>query len=83
MNLGIAFPCQRIVETLRQKAGSKKIEWAGSLRRMKENIGDIDILATGPNKEKIVQTFTHLPEVKEVLASERPKPLSLWKEEHR
>jgi DNA polymerase (family 10) len=74
MNLGIAFPvAKRIVETLRQNAGSKKIEWAGSLRRMKENIGDIDILATGPNKEKIVQTFTHLPEVKEVLASGETK----------
>jgi DNA polymerase (family 10) len=74
MNLGIAFPvAKRIVETLRQKTGSKKIEWAGSLRRMKENIGDIDILATGPNKEKIVQTFTHLPVVKEVLASGETK----------
>jgi DNA polymerase (family 10) len=74
MNLGIAFPvAKRIVETLRQKTGSKKIEWAGSLRRMKENIGDIDILATGPNKEKILQAFTHLPEVKEVLASGETK----------
>src|SRR4030066_1612030 len=74
MNLGMAFPAaKRIVETLRQKTGSKKIEWAGSLRRMKENIGDIDILATGPDKEKIVQAFTHLPEVKEVLASGETK----------
>jgi DNA polymerase (family 10) len=61
------------VEALRQKTGSKKIEWAGSLRRMRENIGDIDILATGPDKEKIVETFTHLPEVKEVLASGETK----------
>jgi DNA polymerase (family 10) len=74
MNLGIAFPvAKRIAEALREKAGSKKIEWAGSLRRMKENIGDIDILATGLNKEKIVYTFTHLPEVKEVLASGETK----------
>ncbi len=74
MNLGVAFPiAKRIVETLRQKTGSKKIEWAGSLRRMKEHIGDIDILATGPNKEKMVQAFTHLPEVKEVLASGETK----------
>jgi DNA polymerase (family 10) len=74
MNLGAAFPvAKRIVETLRQKTGSKKIEWAGSLRRMRENIGDIDILATGPDKEKIVQSFTHLPEVKEVLASGETK----------
>ena len=74
MNLGAAFPIgKRIVETLRQKTGSRKIEWAGSLRRMKENIGDIDILATGPDKEKIVHSFTHLPEVKEVLASGETK----------
>jgi DNA polymerase (family X) len=74
MNLGTAFPiAKRIVETLRQKTGSKKIEWAGSLRRMKENIGDIDILATGPDKERIVHAFTHLPEVKEVLASGETK----------
>jgi DNA polymerase (family 10) len=74
MNLGVAFPlAKRIVESLREKTGSRKIEWAGSLRRMRENIGDIDILATGPNPEKIVHTFTHLPEVKEVLASGETK----------
>jgi DNA polymerase (family 10) len=74
MNLGSAFPvAKRIVETLRQKTGSQKIEWAGSLRRMRENIGDIDILATGADHEKIVHTFTHLPEVKEVLASGETK----------
>jgi DNA polymerase (family 10) len=74
MNLGVAFPlAKRIVETLREKTGSRRIEWAGSLRRMRENIGDIDILATGPIHEKIVYTFTHLPEVKEVLASGETK----------
>ncbi len=74
MNLGIAFPlARRIVETLREKTGSRKIEWAGSLRRMRENIGDIDILATGPNHQKMIRAFTHLPEVKEVLASGETK----------
>ncbi len=74
MNLGMAFPvAKRIVEALREKAGSRKIEWAGSLRRMRENIGDIDILAAGSNKETIIQTFTHLSEVKEVLVSGETK----------
>ncbi|MGA2517217.1 MAG: DNA polymerase/3'-5' exonuclease PolX [Thermodesulfobacteriota bacterium] len=74
MSLGVAFPAaKRIVESLRQRTGSRKIEWAGSLRRMKETIGDIDIMATDPDKEKIVQVFTHLPEVKEVLASGETK----------
>ncbi len=74
MNLGMAFPvAKRIVEALRERTGSKKIEWAGSLRRMKENIGDIDLLATGPDHQKIIHAFTHLPEVKEVLASGETK----------
>ncbi len=74
MNLGIAFPiAKRIVETLRAKTGSEQIEWAGSLRRMKETIGDIDILATGPDEGKILRAFTSLQEVKEVLASGETK----------
>jgi len=74
MNLGMAFPvAKRIVKILREKTGSDKVEWAGSLRRMRENIGDIDILATGPSHEKIIYAFTHLPDVKEVLASGETK----------
>ncbi len=74
MNLGMAFPvAKRIVEALRRGTGSEKIQWAGSLRRMREDIGDIDILATGPNPEKIIEAFTHLPEVREVLASGETK----------
>jgi DNA polymerase (family X) len=74
MNLGIAFPvAKRVVEALRKSVGSGKIEWAGSLRRMRENIGDIDLLATGPDGTKIIQAFTRLPEVKEILASGETK----------
>jgi DNA polymerase (family X) len=74
MNLGIAFPvAKRIVEALRQNVRSSKVEWAGSLRRMRENIGDIDILATGPDRMKIIQAFTRLPEVKAILASGETK----------
>ena len=74
MNLGIAFPvAKRIVESLREKVRASKIEWAGSLRRMRENIGDIDLLATGPDKEKILQAFTRLSEVKEILVSGETK----------
>ncbi|MGQ9636750.1 MAG: DNA polymerase/3'-5' exonuclease PolX [Thermodesulfobacteriota bacterium] len=74
MNLGMAFPvAKRIIDTLRERTGSQKIEWAGSLRRMKENIGDIDILATGTNHERIIEAFIHLPEVREVLASGETK----------
>ncbi|MCM8818388.1 MAG: DNA polymerase/3'-5' exonuclease PolX [Candidatus Omnitrophica bacterium] len=64
--LGIAFPIvEEIIEEL--KKYTDKIEPAGSLRRMRETIGDIDILATGKNIE-IINSFISLPSVKEVLA---------------
>jgi DNA polymerase (family 10) len=42
---------------------------SGSLRRMKETIGDIDILVSGKNGRKIVEYFTKMPGVMQVLAS--------------
>ncbi|MCM8767625.1 MAG: DNA polymerase/3'-5' exonuclease PolX [Candidatus Omnitrophica bacterium] len=65
--LGIALPIvEEIINEL--KKYTKKIEPAGSLRRMKETIGDIDILATGENNIEIIEKFINLPFVKEVLA---------------
>jgi len=74
MNLGLAFPlATRMVESMKRATGLTKIEVAGSLRRMREDIGDIDILATGSKGKKIIATFTGLPEVREVLASGETK----------
>ncbi len=70
MGVGLAFPlATRVVESMKRATGLTKIEVAGSLRRMKEDIGDIDILATGSEGKKIIKVFTGLPEVREVLAS--------------
>jgi len=65
--IGVALP---IVEEMisQLKKWTEKIEPAGSLRRMKETIGDIDILATGKNNIEIIDKFTTLSIVKEVLA---------------
>ncbi len=46
----------------------KKISVAGSLRRKKETVRDIDILAISDKPKKIMDTFLRLPPVKEVLA---------------
>ncbi len=46
----------------------KKIEIAGSLRRGKETIGDIDFLAIGNNHEKIMDAFVNLSGVAKVWA---------------
>ncbi len=43
-----------------------KIETAGSLRRKKETIGDIDILATG-NSDEIMDSFVQYEDIEDVL----------------
>ena len=54
---------------LKEKLGeyAERIEIAGSLRRSRETVGDIDILAVP--KEGLMDRFTSLDEVKEVLMS--------------
>lgn len=67
--LGTALPlAMAVVEALRKNAPVDRVEVAGSIRRRKETIKDIDILATGPAPEKIMDAFIRLPMVREVLA---------------
>jgi DNA polymerase (family X) len=67
--LGRTLPlAEEMVESLSQLKETNKISFAGSLRRKKETIGDIDILLTSQNPEKIMKTFTSLPQVREILA---------------
>jgi DNA polymerase (family 10) len=65
--LGVAvFIADRIIEQLKSHSAVERISVCGSTRRMKETVGDIDILATGKNLE-IIEAFVSLPNVKEVL----------------
>jgi DNA polymerase (family 10) len=66
--LGRVLPiAQDILAQLRNKASVRELTLAGSLRRWKETVKDIDILATSGEKDKVMNTFIHLPSVKEVL----------------
>jgi DNA polymerase (family 10) len=68
MLLGEALPIvEQLIGQLRT-AGVKQIVYAGSLRRMKETIGDIDILAAGSDGPALVHAFCQLPDAREVLA---------------
>ncbi len=58
----------KYLEYLKKNKKIKKINIAGSLRRMKETIGDIDILALSSDPEAVMQYFVSYPEVAEVLA---------------
>jgi len=61
-----------IVAEIKQKLGHlpyvQKIEVAGSFRRSKETVGDLDFAAVSDEPEKLMKFFTTLPEVKEILA---------------
>ncbi|MFH1584178.1 MAG: DNA polymerase/3'-5' exonuclease PolX [Actinomycetota bacterium] len=74
MNLGIALPiANEIVNQLSKLPEVKRISTAGSIRRRKETIGDIDILTTSSNSKKVMNTFINLPQVKRVLVSGETK----------
>ncbi len=47
---------------------SEKVVITGSVRRYKETVGDIDILVISSEPEKVMETFTTLPLVQEVLS---------------
>ena len=74
MLLGIAWPVAvEVVESLKKTGDIEKISIAGSLRRKKETIGDIDILVVSSQPEKIMNSFTGLENVKKILVKGRTK----------
>ncbi len=67
--LGTALDiAEEIKNKLKKLKQVNKIEVAGSLRRKKETIGDIDILITSKNPGKVIDYFSNLDNVEQVLA---------------
>lgn len=65
-----------IVEQLRKLKGAKQVEIAGSLRRWRETIGDVDIvcaLKDGFRGRDVAEAFANFPEVQKVLGSGNAK----------
>ena len=58
---------KRIVSQLQNTTGTTHVDIAGSLRRHKETIGDIDLIATTSKPKQFVQIFISLPEIDRVL----------------
>ena len=54
---------------LKAAPGVGRVIAAGSFRRCRETVGDIDILATAPVSEPIMRRFTAYDEVRDVLAA--------------
>lgn len=57
-----------ILEMLRRHPKVKNMTSAGSLRRFRETVGDIDIMGTADDPESVINAFVTFPQVKEVIA---------------
>lgn len=68
--LGEAWPlAQQILNGLKSLPGVKKAAVAGSLRRMRETIGDVDILVAAEDSQPIMAWFREMNNVETVLGS--------------
>ena len=67
--LGRVLPlAEDILRQLKDRAPLGRIEIAGSIRRRKDTVKDIDILATSGHPRKVMDAFVGLPVVDRVLA---------------
>ncbi len=70
ISIGVALPLvEEIIGQLKEKTGLDAITHAGSVRRMKETVGDIDILVQTDQGAQVIQQFVHLPQVTRILAA--------------
>jgi len=69
MLLGLALPlAESLIATLRETGLFERLEYAGSLRRGRETIGDLDLLAVSQDPARAADAFVNLPDVAEILA---------------
>jgi DNA polymerase (family 10) len=74
--LGEVYPLAKQIEKrLGGLPGVQEAITAGSVRRMKETVGDIDFLVCTPehNSERVMESFVTMPEVDEVMARGQSK----------
>lgn len=72
--LGKAYPrAQEIIKTLKGVKGVVDAEAAGSLRRMRSTVGDLDILVAAKDSSAVMEAFTSLPGVSRVLGKGETK----------
>lgn len=69
-----AWPyAEQLLAKLREIPGVKKAAAGGSLRRMRETVGDLDLLVAAEDSSSIMDAFTNLPEVFQVIGSGKTK----------
>ena len=69
-----AWPAaEQLLAMLRQIPGVEKAAAGGSLRRMRETVGDLDLLVAAKDSSPVMEAFTNLPEVFQVIGSGKTK----------
>ena len=72
--IGEVYPLVKQIEKhLQHIAGVKNAVAAGSIRRMKETIGDIDYLVAANDPKRVIDFFVKMPEVQEILGMGQAK----------
>jgi DNA polymerase (family 10) len=72
--LAFIYPrAQAIYEEMKEVKDVQEITLAGSLRRMRETIADVDILASSEDPDKVMDAFVRLPQAAKVLAKGHTK----------
>jgi DNA polymerase (family 10) len=67
--IGEALPIvEEILGALRSVPSVRNLTAAGSLRRFRETLGDIDLMGTADNPKKVIDAFVALPHIGQVLA---------------
>jgi len=67
--IGEALPIvEEILSSLRSIPGVRNMTYAGSLRRFRETLGDIDLMGTAGNPREVIDAFVSLARVGQVLA---------------
>ncbi len=68
ISIGEALPIvEEILSALNSVPGVRNLTYAGSLRRFRETLGDIDLMGTVDNPQKVMDAFVSLPIVGQVL----------------
>lgn len=64
---------EEVVAAIKKMPEAQKVDYVGSLRRTKDTVGDIDIVATSDHPKKIIDQFTKLPFVNQVITQGETK----------
>jgi DNA polymerase (family 10) len=72
--LAFVYPrAQAILEIMKEVKEVQQIALAGSLRRMKDTVADVDILVASDQPEMIMEAFVRLPQIAKVVSKGHTK----------